>query len=86
MCFIPGTHLRISSLTILTPFILTLGIDTILGIIRELIGKNLFELHYLVRPGTTVYSPYWAVLVGLAVTFTISATVAFKRIVCNELE
>lgn len=86
MCFLPGTHLRIPAVTVLTPFILILGIDTLLGAVQEFLDINLFELHYLVRPGTTTYSPYWAVWAVLATVVVITATVAFRRIVCNELE
>ncbi len=86
VCFLSGTHLRIPAVTVLTPFVLTLGIDTLLNAVREMLNVNLFSLHYLVRPGTTTYSPHWAIWTILILILAITATTAFRRIAYNELE
>lgn len=86
MCFLPGTRLRLSVLIILTPFAITLALDTLLSAVGEFLESKLLSIHYLMRPGATAYNPQWAVLTVLTFFIILPAIVGFWRVTQHELE
>lgn len=86
MCFFTGSRLRLSALVPLLPFVITLGVDAILSALSELLGTNLFSIHYLPRPGTAVYNPQWAVVGVLAILIALTVAIGYWWVTQYELE
>lgn len=86
MTFLPGTHLRFSALVVLSPFAILLGLDAVISALGQFFNTKFFSVHYLVRPGSTAYSPQWAVLTFLCAFFIVTAAVCYWRVTKHELE
>lgn len=86
LCILPGTRFRLGTLTVLTPFAVVLAADALIRSVGEVLERKTFSILELPRPGSTSFSPGWAVILILILLMIQTLAVGYWRMVKHELE